>query len=75
MPSNLAQIKDMLIPGAWILGEAYGEIIDLGIDYRTDSITVRIGTKCHELFSRAEIDDGVYKAEFAPRLMKILETG
>lgn len=77
MPAPLAQVCDLLRPGLWCIEQEMNIParlnVDLVIDYSNDSILLRVGGESHLLFWRAEIDDNLYKAEFGPRVRKLLE--
>lgn len=73
MPLNLAQVCDLLRPGLWGMTQGKGDRADLFVDWVTDSIGVRINGKPSVLFTRPEIEDGIHKVEFAPRVKRLLE--
>jgi len=76
VPINLASIADLLRPGLCGLAEQYNKLdADIICNYVNDSLELRIDGHPSELFSRKELDDNIYKAEFFPRVMRMLQEG
>jgi hypothetical protein len=68
MPMSLPQVRDLLLPGLW------GKKIDADIfcNFNTDSLEIATRDKRETLFTREDIENGTWKAQFGPRLKQFL---
>jgi hypothetical protein len=77
MPVAISQIVDEHRPILYFIVDEMGLPDRLNIDlvpvYKDDSIGLRINGVSETLFDRREIDDGVIRSEFVPRVIKILQ--
>lgn len=70
--TSLALVRDLLLPGLSVVAE--GRRVDLTIRFDRGCIVVLTDAGEFDLFNREEIEDGLYKTEFAPRIRSILST-
>ena len=74
MPVNLASFADLLRPGLWGLHKD-NRNVDIVCNYVNDTLELRIDGHSSELFTREELDGNIYKAEFRPRVTRMLQEG
>lgn len=75
MPQHITAIRDLLLPKLHMLCAEVNKRADLIIDYNTDSILIAIEGKKEQstLFTRKEIADNTYRADFVPRVRELLK--
>lgn len=69
MAVSLANIRDLLLPGVWVLNGKGSPKVDISIDFSHDCIMISVSGAGREvLFTRQEIKDRAYLANFASRV-------
>ncbi len=70
--TDINAVKDYLLPGIWCRNDARGRELDL-VCNKSGGIDLRVDSKTHSLFSSEDFKDPYWRADFNPRVIRILE--